>query len=191
MSDAKPAEAAPPKKKGKLFLIIGIVVLVLVIGAAAVVFLMMKKSHSGDEGDGGEDVVATEKGSKSEKAGPPTFVKLDPFTVRLQSDGPESYLQAVPELRVLDAHVAEDVKTYMPEIRHKCLLVIAAKHPADVSTPDGVQKLADEMRVTINSIVAPSGGKKKKKAEVDGESVPAAAPDDPVQAVLFSSFIVQ
>lgn len=187
MSDDKPADEAPPKKKGKLLLIIGIVVLVLVIGAAAVLFLLMKKSHSADEG---EDGAETHAAAKVEKQGPPVFVKLEAFTVRLQSEGAESYLQAVPELRVLDEHVAEDVKTYMPEIRHKCLLVIAAKHPADVGTPEGVQQLANEMRMTINGILEPADTR-KKKVKVAGEISDTAKPDAPVQAVLFSSFIVQ
>jgi flagellar FliL protein len=192
MSDAKSADAAPPKKKGKLFLFIGIGVLVLALLGAGAAFLLMKKSHSNDEGDGGEDAVEATKPAKKEKAakgGPPTFVKLDAFTVRLQTDSGDSYLQAVPELRVQDAHVAEDVKVYNPEIRHKVLLVIASKKPGDVNNPLGVQRLANELRVTINDILAPPTGKKKK--EEAGEISDTAAPDDPVQAVLFTSFIVQ
>lgn len=192
MSDAKSADAAPPKKKGKLFLIIGIVVLVLALGGAAA-FLLMKKSHSTDAEDGEEAATETQKPAKkdkAEKSGPPVFVKLDTFTVRLQNEGADSYLQAVPELRVLDTHVAEDVKLYNPEIRHKVLLVISGKQPADVNNPGGVQKLANELRVTINDILNPSKGKKKKKEEAE-EISDTAAPDDPVQAVLFTSFIVQ
>jgi len=193
MSDAKPADAAQPKKKGKLFLIIGIVVLVLVIGGAAAAFLMMKKSHSEDGEEGEEAAAETHKPAKkekTEKAGPPVFVKLDAFTVRLQTEGSDSYLQAVPELRVLDAHIAEDVKVYTPEIRHKALLVISGKQPADVNNPAGVQKLANELRVTINNILNPPKGKKKKGEEAE-EISDTADPDDPVQAVLFTSFIVQ
>lgn len=192
MSDAKPADAAAPKKKGKLFLIIGIVVLVLALGGAAA-FLLMKKSHSTDGEDGEEAAAETQKPAKKEKAeksGPPIFVKLDTFTVRLQNEGADSYLQAVPELRVLDAHVADDVKAYTPEIRHKTLLVISGKTPADVNNPAGVQKLANELRVTINDILNPSKGKRKKREEAE-EISDTADPDDPVQAVLFTSFIVQ
>ena len=192
MSDAKPAEAAPPKKKGKLFLIIGIVVLVLALAGAAA-FLLMKKSHTDDEEDGEEAVETHKPGKKekSEKQGPPVFVKLEAFTVRLQNEGADSYLQAVPELRVLDAQVAEEVKVYNPEIRHKALLVIASKQPADVNNPAGVQKLANELRVTINSILNPPPKNKKKKAEEGEEISDTAEPGDPVQAVLFTSFIVQ
>lgn len=191
MSDAKSAEAAPPKKKGKLFLIIGIVVLVLAIGGAAAAFLLMKKSHSDDMDDEeSSEVQAPPKKSKAARSGPPVFVKLDTFTVRLQNEGNDSYLQAVPELRVLDAQVAEEVKTYTPEIRHKTLLVMSGKQPADVNNPAGVQQLANELRVTINNILNPPSGKKKKKEEAE-EISDTADPDDPVQAVLFTSFIVQ
>lgn len=192
MSDAKPADAAPPKKKGKLFLIIGIVVLVLAIAGAAAAFLM-KKSHSEDDEDG-EEAAEVQKPAKKEKAakkGPPVFVKLDAFTVRLQNEGADSYLQAIPELRVLDAQVAEEVKVYTPEIRHKVLLVIASKQPTDVNNPAGVQKLANELRVTINEILNPPPKSKKKKQEEPEEISDTAEPDDPVQAVLFTSFIVQ
>jgi flagellar protein FliL len=193
MSDAKPADAAPPKKKGKLFLFIGIGALVLALVGGGAAFLLMKKSHSDEEGEDGEEAVENHKPAKKEKAvkaGPPTFVKLDAFTVRLQTEAGDSYLQAVPELRVLDAHIAEDVKVYTPEIRHKTLLVIAAKKPTDVNNPIGVQQLANELRVTINGILNPPTGKKKKQEEAV-EISDTAAPDDPVQAVLFTSFIVQ
>jgi flagellar protein FliL len=192
MSDAKPADAAAPKKKGKLFLFIGIGVLVLaLLGAGA--FVLMKKPHA-DEDEDGEEAAETHKPAKKEKAekkGPPVFVKLEAFTVRLQNEGADSYLQAVPELRVLDPQVAEEVKVYTPEIRHKTLLVIASKQPADVNNPAGVQKLANELRVTINSILNPPPKGKKKKQEEAEEISDTAEPDDPVQAVLFTSFIVQ
>lgn len=189
MSDAAPADAVP-KKKGKLFLFIGIGVLVLALLAGAA-FMLLKKPAASEDGE--EDEVAAETEKPSKKGGkhePPVFVKLDAFTVRLQSEGTDSYLQAVPELRVLDAQIAEDIKLYMPEIRHKALLVISAKQPADVNNPIGVQKLSNELRVTINGILASGSGKKKKK-EVEGEISDEAKPDEPVQAVLFTSFIVQ
>ena len=192
MSDAKPADAAPPKKKGKLFLFIGIGVLVLALAGAAA-FMLLKKPHA-DEGEDGEEAVETHKPAKKEKAekkGPPVFVKLDAFTVRLQNEGADSYLQAVPELRVLDPQVAEEVKVYTPEIRHKVLLVIASKQPVDVNNPAGVQKLANELRATINAILNPPPKSKKKKQEEVEEISDTAEPDDPVQAVLFTSFIVQ
>lgn len=202
MADAKKTEAAegegaaPKKKKGKLmiFIIVGVVLLALLAGGA--VMLMKKSPPVDEEGADGEEPAKTEKSKKAKKDGkdlPPVFVKLDPFTVRLQSDGGDSYLQAQPELRVIDAPAGEKVKQYNPEIRHRMLLILSSKKAADVTNPQGVQKLSNEMRVTINRIIdGPKTTKGKKKgAEESAEPSDNADPDDSVQSVLFTSFIVQ
>lgn len=205
-AEAKKAEegegaAEPPKKKSKLllFIIIGVVVVLLGGGGA---FFMLKKSPHADE-EGGDEPPAKEqkakKDKKKEKEVPPVFVKLEPFTVKLQTEAQEAYLQATPELRVLDAHLGDKIKQFAPEIRHRILLIMSAKKASDISNPQGVQQLSNEIRIAINRIVdGPKDagkGKKKGKAEAEGkvqEIFPDEAdPDDSVQAVLFTSFIVQ
>ena len=186
------AEQAPAKKKSKLLIIIiAAVVAVALIGGGAAFFLMKSKPAPTDE-EGDEAPVKEEKAKKAKKGhenAPPAFVKLDAFTVKLQNEGQDAYLQAVPELRVLDAHMADQIKLYTPEIRHKVLLILAGKKASDLATPQGVQKLSNEMRVTINAIIEPPTPKKKGK-EPEEPSDTAGA-EDPVQAVLFTSFIVQ
>ena len=193
MADKKPRgdENAPaPKKKSKLllFIIIGVVVLSLVGGGAF--FLLKKKSAHGDEEGAAEEAPAKAHNAKKEKKeGPPVFVKLEAFTVKLQSEGQDSYLQVTPELRVLDAHTGEKVKQFTPEIRHHVLLILSAKKPADVTSSQGMQSLSNEIRATINQII--DGPKKgRKKGEETGLDM-NLDPDDSVQAVLFTSFIVQ
>lgn len=194
MAEKKPeggeGEQPAPKKKTKLFIIIGVVVLVLVLGGGgAAFFLMKKKADHGDE-DTGDEAATEEKAKKSKKDHevPPVFVKLEPFTVKLQSEGQDAYLQTTPELRVLDAQVGEKVKQYMPEIRHRVLLILAAKKSSELASPQGVQQLSNEMRDEINTIVGEP--RRKGKAAAAGPA-DKAGPDDPVQAVLFTSFIVQ
>jgi flagellar FliL protein len=204
MADAKKAEAAEggeapkPKKKLLLFIIIGVVLLVLGGGSAA--FFLMKKSAPADEevAEGEEAPAKAQKAKKKDgKEAPPVFVKLEPFTVKLQSETGESYLQTTPELRVLDAPLGDRIKQYTPEIRHRVLLILTAKKPADVATPQGVQQLSNEIRVTINRIIdGPKTAGKGKKKSAATEEAPAtfpdeADPDDSVQAVLFTSLIVQ
>jgi flagellar protein FliL len=196
MAEAKKAESAeaeqPPKKKSKLLIIIvaAVVALALIGGGA---FFMLKKNaaHSDEEGD--EETPAAEqkaKKAKKEHGAAPVFVKLEAFTVKLQTETQDSYLQAVPELRVLDAHTGDTIKQYNPEIRHKVLLILSGKKASELSTPDGVQKLSNEMRVAINGIIEPPVPRKKGSKEPE-EPGDRANPDDPVQAVLFTSFIVQ
>ncbi len=195
MAEAKKAESAegeqPPKKKSKLLLIIvAAVVAVALIGAGA--FFLLKKPAAHDDEEGDEAPVKEQKAKKAKKehGAPPVFVKLDAFTVKLQTENQDAYLQAVPELRVLDAHTGDTIKQYNPEIRHKVLLILSGKKASDLGTPDGVQKLSNEMRVAINAIIEPPAPRKKggKEPEEPGDQ---AKPDDPVQAVLFTSFIVQ
>jgi flagellar FliL protein len=198
MAEAKKAEGAeaeqPPKKSKKLLIIIVAAVLVLLIAAAAAFFLMKgKPAAEGDEEEGDEVPAKVEKSKKAKKDAhddaPPVFVKLEAFTVKLQAEQQEAYLQAVPELRVLDAHIGDKIKQYTPEIRHKLLLILSGKKASDISTPQGVQRLANEMRVTINAIIDPPPPRKKGKEPEEPSD--HAGPDDSVQAVLFTSFIIQ
>ena len=195
MADAKkteaPAEGEVPKKKNKLLLMIIIGVLVLVIGGGGAAFLLMgKKSADAEEGeDADEPPAKTAKAKKKKKdahAAPPTFVKLEPFVVKLQigDQQQENYVQAIPELKLTEAPVADQIKQFTPEIRHKVLLILAGKKASDLATPEGMQKLANQIRVSINSTL--SGEKPKEGADKIDEDH-----DGPVAAVFLSSLIVQ
>ena len=204
MSDKKPPETAeegaPPKKK-KLLLFIIIGVLVVILGAVAAVLLLKKPPP--EEGEDGEEPPAKhEKAKKKADGAPgaiPVFVKLDPFTVKLQTDQQEAYLQATPELQVFDAPVADRVKQFTPAIRHKITLVLMSRKSTDLASPKGVQSLANELRFEVNKIldgpkVTKKKGKKGKQVEEEEESttIPEEAdPGDSVQAVLFTQFIIQ
>jgi flagellar FliL protein len=203
MSDKKSADgaedgAAPKKKKLLLFIIIGVVVVAL--GAVAAIMLL-KKPPAEDGEDGDEPPAKHEKAKKKSDgghgAGAPVFVKLDPFTVKLQTEQQEAYLQATPELQVSDAPVGERVKQFTPALRHKITLILMSRKASDIASPKGVQSLANEMRYEVNKIIdGPKTPKKKskksKQVEEDADEIPAEAdPNDSVQAVLFTQFIIQ
>lgn len=194
MADAKkteaPAEGEAPKKSKKLLVIILAAVLVLVLGGGGAFFFMMKKKAADDaEAEEGDEPPAklakAKKKKKTDPAAPPVFSKLEPFVVKLQSEGQEAYVQAVPELKLSDAQVAEQIKQFMPEVRHKVLLILAGKKAADLGTPQGMQTLANQIRVTINAILT------GEPAEPGAEKEDQGDPEAPVQAVFFSSLIVQ
>ncbi len=199
MAEAKKAESVDaseaPKKKGKLLLFIIIGVLVLVLGGGGA-FMLLKKKPADEEDTGDEETSAkahkpaAKKGKKDAHADvPPVFIKLDAFTVKLQTEGGESYLQTTPELRVLDLHTGDKIKAYTPEIRHRILLVLSSKKSEDLNTPQGIQRLANEIRVAINAIV--DGPKEKGKAGEKAEISDEADPDDTVRSVVFTSFVIQ
>ena len=191
MAEKKPEggdgdQPAPAKKNTKLFVIIGAVVLVLVLIGVGATLLLTKKKAAADEDTGDEPAKEEKAAKKKEHEVPPVFVKLEPFTVKLQSEGQDAYLQTTPELKVLEEHVGEKVKQYMPEIRHHVLLILAAKKASDIASPQGVQQLSNEIRDDVNGII----GEPRRKAKTAGPA-DKAGPDDPIQAVLFTSFIVQ
>lgn len=176
------AEAAPAKsKKLVLLLIIGLVLILILGGGTA--FLLLKKSKAAAE-DGEVEAKHDVK---------PVFVKLESFTVKLQPDEgkqEQQFMQTVPELKVRDALIAEKAKTYMPEIRHNILLLLSSRRPSELATPQGMEKLSADIRGVTNKIL---GDGAKRPADKGRESADKGKvdPDDAVQAVLFSTFIVQ
>ena len=201
MADAKKAEAegegaAPPPKKKKLILFIIIGVLVLVLGGGGAAFFLMKKKTPDDHDSAdGEDAPAETKSKKKDKKGDhglPSFYKFDkPFTVKLQAEQQEAYLQAEIQMRVLEAPTLELLKQYDPELKHRIMLVLLTKKASDLGTAQGVQRLSNEIRETVNTTVAPPVPKKGKPKVEAKEPGDVADPDAPVQAVLFTSFIIQ
>lgn len=198
MADAKKAEAEaaapPPKKKGKLklFIIAGIVLALVAAGGGA--YFFMKKKAADEAADGGDASGETRarKRDKSDSHAAPSFYKFDkPFTVKLQTEQQEAYLQTEVQLRVLDAAVLESLKQYEPELKHRIMLILLSKKASDLSTAPGVQRLSNEIREIVNNTLEPPvPAKNRQKAEAR-EPGDVAAPDAPVQAVLFTSFIIQ
>lgn len=193
MAEAKkneaPAEGEAPKKKSKLLLVIVIAVLVLVLGGGGAAFFLLKKKAAADEeAEEGDEppakVAKAKKKKKDEHATPPVFTKLDPFVVKLRSEQQEAYVQTVPELKLLDPLVAERIKQFMPEIRHKVLMILAGKGAPELSSPEGMQLLANQIREAINATL--SGEKSDPAKEKLDQNE-----DGPVVAVFFSSLIVQ
>ena len=195
-------EAAPKKSKKMLFIIIG--VLVLVLGGGGAAFIMMKKKAAAEaeaeaDGESGADAAhakekkpAKKKDKKDGHAAPPAFYKFDkPFTVKLVSDQQDAYLQVDLQMRVLDAPIQETLKQYDPELKHKITLLLLGKKSADLNTAQGVQRLSNEIRDLANNTLEPPKPSKNKAqaAPVEPEEYPD--PEAPVQAVLFTTFIVQ
>ena len=199
MADAKKTEtegeAPPPKKKGKLIIFIAIGVLVLVLGGGGAGYFLMKKKPVEEVVDGEEpakEAKAKKKDKKAEHTAP-SFYKFDKaFTVKLQTEQQEAYLQAEVQLRVLDPAALEMLKPYDPELKHRIMLILLAKKASELVTAQGVQRLSNEIRETVNNTLEPPVVKKGAKDKVEAkEPADAAAPDAPVQAVLFTSFIIQ
>ncbi len=165
-----PAEGdeQPPKKKGKLPLVLGLVVVLAGGGGAAGFFLLKDK---------GAD--ASQQTAQTQAPKPPVFVPLDMFTVNLSAEESGQFLQVGATLRVIDQAAADAVKQYMPEVRHRTLALLASKKPSQISTAEGRERLAEELRQNMNNILLAAAGRPVKPVLLDvplpaGEAAPAA-----------------
>ena len=185
--DAKPAEEgaeAPPKKSKKLLIIILAIILLLVLGGGAAFMLLKKGDHAEDDEETAEETAkpAKKKDKKKDKEAHPVFINLDAFTVNLVPETGDQYLQVVLSLEVEDATAEPDIKTKMPKIRNNLTLLLSSKKASELLPKAGKEQLAEALKDEINSVIEPSVKSKKGAAE---------APDGPVKAVLFTSFIIQ
>ena len=179
-----------PKKKSKklLFIIIGVVVLAL-IGGAAALFVLKKNTAEDDEYADDEPVEQVAKDPKLA----PVFMPLENMVVNLADPGGTRFIQLGLTLQLQDAKTETDVKTYMPSIRSQVLLLISQRTAEEMLQVQGKEKLAKDIIAAVSHEMgyeipdadaehADEAPKKKKKSKV---------PPNPVQAVLFSSLIVQ
>lgn len=197
------APASSPAKSKKTLILIAAAVLVLALAGGGAFFLLKKKPA---EVEGDDEAAETSEPAKPAKhAGPakhdpkavPTFVPLEPFVVNLADKEAERYAQIGMTLEIADAKLGDQIKTYMPAIRHSVLMVLADKTAAQLIDREGKLKLAREVQRETSRVLgaeidadepahegegAAAGGRKKKKK---------AAPELPIRAVHFSSFIVQ
>jgi flagellar FliL protein len=160
---AAPVDAgvAAPKKKGKLPLIVGLLVLVLSASGGAAWYFLHGNPPSTDK----HDVVEKEKKLA-------LYVPLEAFTVNLQGQG-DHYLQVGITLQVADNGAADEVKQQMPLIRNRLLLLLSAQAPAELGTVEGKQKLSAQVLAESRQLLL------------------AKTPEEGIQNVLFSSFVIQ
>jgi flagellar protein FliL len=199
MSTAAATDAPPAKGKKKLIIIIVAAVLVLAVGGGAAMMMMKKKSADAD-GEGEDAGPATHATAKHDPKAVPVFVPLEPFTVNLADREAERYAQVGITLEIVDAHVGDQIKVYMPAIRNHILMAIADRTAAELMDREGKAKLAEQVRRDTSRVLGvevdadePEAEDKPAKAaeKKPKKKKKAAAPVLPVKAVHFSNFIIQ
>ncbi|MGD9869624.1 MAG: flagellar basal body-associated protein FliL [Thauera sp.] len=178
-----------PKKKGKLGLIIVIVLLVVLILVAAGVGALLLLKGGKDKHEEAPAAHATAPAPAQlqtpgtvDLTKPPTFVPLEAFTVNLRRDEGDHYLQVVAQLRITDPAMDATLKAFMPEIRHRINLLLSSKLPSEIATIEGREDLALNITQQINEALG---------FQPVRDALGKPVPNGPVQAVLFTSFIIQ
>jgi flagellar FliL protein len=184
------------KKKSKLLPIVAIVLVLSIAGGAGAWWFLGRDAAEQDE--------AAEIASK-----PAIFVPLEQFTVNLQAEEGQQFLQTAMTLKVTDPDVAEAIKTQMPEVRSRVLFLLSSKKPSQLSSLEGKNKLIAELIQEVEATLpalkpkkakkragdeddAPKAKKGKGKAKAKAEAEPQQDASPPrVHAVYFTHFIVQ
>lgn len=184
MSAAATATAdtpAAPKKKGKklLFVIVGVLVLAIA-GAAAALFILKKNTAEDDYED--EDTAAVQPVNPKSA---PTFLPLENMVVNLADPGGNRYIQIGLTLQLQDSATGDAVKAFMPSIRSQILVLLSKRTGDEVLSAEGKDKLGKDIVAAVSEVM----GYPVPKEGDDGKR--RRGPANPVQAVLFSSFIVQ
>ncbi|SES65108.1 flagellar FliL protein [Nitrosomonas marina] len=157
MSDIKAEKTS--SKKG---LVIMILVSVIAIGAGAGGTWFFMQGQQDDEYE-----------SARPKKIPTAFKELDLFTVNLQPEGRDQYLQLGLTVKIRATDVALEIDRQMPEIRNRILLLLTSKTAKDLSTLIGKKQLGIELTDEI---------KKSMDSELFREEI---------LEVLFTSFVIQ
>jgi len=160
MSEATLPTGTGNKKKIILFVLIGI--LSVGAGIGGTWYFMKQQQEDGSE-------VTVKKKKK-----PTTFIKLESFTVNLQSDDREPhYLQVELSLKVNESDAVKIIENKKPEVRNQILLLLSSKKPSEINTLEGKQKLSEDIIQAVRS-------------KIDSEEL-----EDDILDVLFTSFIIQ
>jgi flagellar FliL protein len=136
------SEAAPKKSKKKLWMMLIVVLVLAAGGAGGWYYWSGMKAH--------------EQPAK-EKAVPPVFVALETFTVNLQPDNGEHFLQIGVTLQVITKEEADLIKLNMPQVRSRLLLLLSSKKASEISSTEGKNSLASEIADQVNKPFSPQG----------------------------------
>jgi flagellar FliL protein len=160
------AESAPKPKNPKMMVII-IAVLVLIIAGGAGWYFTRGNQHE------------AQQEAKADKPMEPKFVALEPFTVNLQHEEGDQFLQIGITLKVSAPELEEKIKVHLPEIRSRLLLLLSSKRASELTPAEGKKKLTQEVIAETEAVLG-----------LRAASAPAEAAQDGID-VLFTSFIIQ
>jgi len=185
--EAAPATdaAAPPAKKSKKKLIIIIIAVVVLGGAGVVGFLLMNPAHP-PQLEGGIEEHAPETAA--------TYAELGTFTANLIQEEGDRYLQTAISLKLTKPELVEKIKASNPEILHRVNMLLQSKRPSELSTFEGKQMLADQIKAQVEYVLglrkaAPTISTEPAASDAVATDTPAVKTD--IAEVLFTSFIIQ
>ena len=181
--------AAPAAAKSKKLIVIGAVLALLVVAGAGAAWFFSSRSHAEEE-----DGAAPARKESAKVV--PTFLPMENMVVNLADPGGDRFAQIGITLEVSDAKTAEQIKQYLPSIRSGILLLASQRTSEELLQREGKEKLAADILREVSrplGYTVPSAKARSEAQDEDPEDRAARRKADrnPVQRVLFSSFIIQ
>jgi len=149
-------EEKEEKKEGggsKLLLIIIIVLLLLllIIGGVVAYFLLSSNDQDQAQQQQQEKVEKKHKVSDMTEVGP--IYPLDPFVVNLVSSNANRYLKCKINLELDAPELQQEADKKLPAIRDMIIQILSSKSVEEIQTAKGKEKLKEEIKRKINSIL--------------------------------------
>lgn len=160
------APAAGSKKKLMIMLVAGL--LLLGGGAGAGWFFLQ-----GGEAAAHDEATPKKKKKKEKSDVKAEYVPVDAFTVNLQPENGDQYLQVQFTLQVEGPEQVVLVKDNMAKVKSRVLLLLSGKKASEINTVAGKQQLAAEIKAVV-----------QQPFDEDGD-------EQDIADVLFTSFIIQ
>jgi flagellar protein FliL len=135
-------DGAKGKKSNKKLIMIVMIVLLVVGGGGVAAWLLMGKGAK-------EGEPAAEQAHKVEVK-EPVFIKLETFTVNLNPEEGDKYLQVDITLNASEQADADTISKYMPQVRNRILMILTSKLASEIADMDGKQLLSEELTEQIN-----------------------------------------
>jgi flagellar FliL protein len=161
-SDEIPAEAGIPAKKGRKGLVLALVGVLVLGGGGAGAFLYMKGSLFGAKTEAGVDgkVAVGKDGKPLAAALPVSYIPLDPaFVVNLEDTDVMRFMQVEVQVAVRDPAVGEEIRTHMPLIRNKLMLLFSGQSFANIATRADKEKLQAQALAEVQGVLKEKTGK--------------------------------
>jgi flagellar FliL protein len=134
-TDADPVVDPPQSAKKKILIIL---VLMALIGGGLVWYFMFFNAHQEGDSRGKAKVV---------KHIAPIFLQMDTYTVNLKPDG--QFLQATFTLQIETEAEVLKIKTFMPQIRSRLLLMLSNKTVEELSSLEGKKILSEQIEALV------------------------------------------
>ena len=169
---ADPKAGAVPASGSKKKLIIMVIAGLLVLGGGAGAGWFFLHG-SGDAEAAHADEAPKKKKKKDKEHAKAEYVPVESFTVNLQPENGDQYLQVQFTLQVEGPEQVALIKDNMAKVRSRVLLLLSGKKASEINTVEGKQQLAAELKAVVQ-VPFDEGGDEQD-----------------VSDVLFTSFIIQ